>query len=69
MSSKTTLSEEKKAGELLEACIRFSIELMDCDRSLLIGSCNSTIFVSRRFRRPIDFRSNFRWNETPGGAP
>jgi len=30
-----------------------------------VGACNSTTFLSRRFQRPIYFKIEFPWNETP----
>ena len=37
-------------------------------RSLWVGACNSAIFLSRRFHRPICFLIEFPWNKTPVGV-
>ena len=38
-------------------------------RSLWTGTCNSTIFLSRRFHRPIYFLVESTLIETPVGVP
>ena len=38
-------------------------------RSLWVGACNSPIFLSRRFHRPIYFYIESTLNETPVGVP
>ena len=38
-------------------------------RSLWVGACNSTTFLSRHFHRPIYFKIESTLNETPVGVP
>ena len=58
----------KKPGRAFIKDVFFLTTYLGDNRSLWVGACNSTIFLSRRFHRPILFSIESTLNETSVGG-